>query len=195
MEEAMKLEISGKHVDLGDALKGHIQEKLEKAISKYFGDAVDSQVIVSKDKHDFRVNIDVHVGHNIFVRAEESADDAHMATDKAVHIIEKNLRRYKKKLKAHHSKHDAAAEHHALQYILSGSTWSGDEAEEESEPAIIAETVSSIPTISVSNAVMRMDLENLPVYLFKNEKSGDINAVYTRKDGNIGWVNPKPKTP
>tara|TARA_R110002050_G_scaffold847_7_gene6060 strand:+ start:34851 stop:35438 length:588 start_codon:yes stop_codon:yes gene_type:complete len=194
MEETMNLEISGKHVELGDALKGHIQDKLEKAVSKYFGDVVDSQVIVSKDNHDFRVNIDIHVGQNIFVRAEETADDAHAATDKAVHIIEKNLRRYKKKLKAHHGKHDAGLEQRALQYVLSGAVWSGDEAEEEAEPTIIAETVSSIPMLSVSNAVMRMDLENLPVYLFKNEKSGDINAVYTRKDGNIGWVNPGSKS-
>lgn len=190
----MKLDISGKHLDLGDALKFHIQEKLEKAVSKYFGDAVDAQVIVRKNNHDFSINIDVHVGRNIFVRAEESASDAHVATDKAIHIIEKNLRRYKKKLKAHHSKHDESVEHFAHQYVLGGDSWSEEEVSEESEPTIIAESVSNIPTLSVSNAVMRKDLEGAPVYLFRNEKSGDINAVYTRKDGNIGWLNPKPKT-
>ncbi len=190
----MNLEISGKHVDLGDALKSHINEKLGNAVSKYFGDVVDAQVIVSKNKHDFCVNIDVHVGRNIFVRAEEAADDAHVATDKAVHIIEKNLRRYKKKLKAHHSKHDESIEHFADQYVLGGSSWAEEEITEEAEPTIVSESVSNIPTLSVSNAVMRMDLEGAPVYLFRNEKSGDINAVYTRKDSNIGWVNPKPKT-
>jgi ribosomal subunit interface protein len=190
----MNLEISGKHVDLGEALKNHIQEKLEKAIGKYFGNVVDAQVTIGKDNHNFfRANIDVHVGHNIYIRAEESADDAHIATDKAVHIIEKNLRRYKKKLKAHHTRQDDSIEHFAHQYVLGGDAWSEEEVSVEAEPTIISESVASIPTLSVSNAVMRMDLENVPVYLFRNDKSGDINAVYSRKDGNIGWVNPKPK--
>jgi len=190
----MNLEISGKQVDLGESLKAHIQDKIENAVSKYFGEAVDAQVIVRKDNHGFCVNIDVHVGRNIFVRAEETAGDAHAATDKAIHIVEKNLRRYKKKLKAHHSKHDESIEHYADQYILGGGNWSEEEVSAEAEPAIVSESVSNISTLSVSNAVMRMDLESVPVYLFRNEKSGDINAVYTRKDGNIGWVNPKPKS-
>lgn len=189
----MNLQISGKHVDLGEALKTHIQDKVSKAVTKYFEDVVDAQAIVSKVHNDFCVNIDVHVGRNIFIRAEEMADDAHVATDKAVHTIEKNLRRYKKKLKAHHSKHDHSNEHPAAQYILGGDSWQQDEISEESEPAIIAESASNIPTLSVSDAVMRMDLENAPVYLFRNIKSQDLNAVYVRKDGNIGWMNPKPK--
>lgn len=189
----MKIDLSGKHVDTGDALRTHLEKHLTHVVQKYFGDALEAHVTLSKEKHLFKADIAIHVGHDIYVRAEGSASEPYPAVDQATHVIEKNLRRYKKRLRDHH-KHGAREHLKATQYVL-GKEYLNHEAEEESDahaqPTIVAEMNKNLPTLTVSEAVMRMDLEGDNVFLFKNSAHGGLNVVHTRPDGHIGWIDPK----
>lgn len=190
----MQISITGKQFELGESLQEKITQILTKVVHKYFDHVVNSHVIVSKENHFITISLEVHIGHNIIVRASDSADEVYIALDQAIHTLEKSLRRYKERLKAHHSNHDISKEEQAMQYVL-GNSYRNLEAEEETEehaqPAIIAETTTYIPHLSVSEAVMRLDLSDSHAFLFKNKSHGHLNLVYIRKDGNIGWVDPE----
>ena len=190
----MKIELSGKHVDTGDALRAHVEKHLTHVVDKYFGQAVDATVTLSKEKHHFfKAVIAVHVGHGIYVRGEAQADEPYPAVDQATHIIEKNLRRYKKRLRDHHK--TGAREHMAAKQYVLGKEYLNHTEEEETDthaqPTIVAEMSKDLPTLSVSEAVMRMDLESDNVLLFKNSSHGGLNVVHTRSDGHIGWIDPE----
>ncbi|MFN7662732.1 MAG: ribosome hibernation-promoting factor, HPF/YfiA family [Alphaproteobacteria bacterium] len=195
----MKIIITGKHFDLGESLKDRITQSLTKVVHKYFDHAMDAHVTVSKENtsrenHLVSIHIEVHIGHNIMVRASDMADEPYVALEQAIHTIEKGLRRYKDRLKAHHSNHDISKEEQAMQYVLGISYRNLEEKEETHEhaqPAVIAETTTYIPHLSVSEAVMRLDLSDSHAFLFKNKSHGQLNLVYLRKDGNIGWVDPE----
>jgi ribosomal subunit interface protein len=190
----MKISITGKHFDLGESLQERITQTLTRIVHKYFDHVVDAHVTVSKENHSVTIQLEVHIGHNIIVRASDSAEDAYLALDQSIHVLEKGLRRYKERLKAHHSNHDVSKEEKAIQYILGNSYRNLNEEEETHEhaqPAIIAETTTYIPQLSVSEAVMRLDLSDSHAFLFKNKSHGQLNLVYVRKDGNIGWVDPE----
>jgi ribosomal subunit interface protein len=190
----MQIEITGKHIDLGPSLKEKITESLTKVVHKYFNDAVDSRVTVEKKNHLVSIHLEVHIGRNIILRTTESESDPYTALEQSIHKLEKNLRRYKERLKAHHSNHDISKEEKAMQYTLGGSYRNMEETEETKEhaqPAIVAETTTYIPHLSVSEAVMRLDLSDSHAFLFKNKSHGHLNLVYVRKDGNIGWVDPE----
>lgn len=190
----MKILITGKQFDLGEALQTRITQSLTKVVHKYFDHAVDAHVTVSKENYLITVHIEVHIGHNIVVRASDSAEEVYIAFEQAVHVLEKGLRRYKERLKAHHSNHDISKEEKAMQYVLGNSYRNLEEQEEtqdHAQPAVIAETTTYIPHLSVSEAVMRLDLSDSHAFLFKNKAHGQLNLVYVRKDGNIGWVDPE----
>lgn len=190
----MQIIITGKHFDLGDSLKEKVTQLLTKVVHKYFDHAVDAHVVFSKENLSISIHLEVHIGHNIIVRASDSADEVYAALDQAIHTLEKGLRRYKERLKAHHSNHDVSKEEKAMQYILGNSYRNLEEKEETQEhaqPAVIAETTTYIPHLSVSEAVMRLDLSDAHAFLFKNKSHGHLNLVYVRKDGNIGWVDPE----
>lgn len=189
----MKIDISGKHVDTGDSLRSHVEKHLGHVVGKYFGKALEAHVTLGKEKHLFKTMIAVHVGHGIYVRAEGAADEPYPSVDQAVHIIEKNLRRYKKRLRDHHN-HGAREHVQAKQYVL-GREYLNHEEKEETEhhaqPAVVAELTKNLPTLTVSEAVMRMDLEGENVLFFKNSAHGGLNVVHMRSDGNIGWIDPE----
>ncbi|OFW69648.1 MAG: ribosomal subunit interface protein [Alphaproteobacteria bacterium RIFCSPHIGHO2_01_FULL_41_14] len=190
----MQITITGKQFDPGKSLKERITLALTKVVHKYFDHAVDAHVTISKENHFITLNLEVHIGHNIIVRASDLADEAYLALDQAIRTLEQGLRRYKERLKAHHSNHDVSKEEKAMQYVL-GNSYRNFEEEEEThkhdQPAVIAETTTYIPHLSVSEAIMRLDLSDSHAFLFKNKSHGQLNLVYMRKDGNIGWVDPE----
>jgi len=187
----MHTTIQGKHLDLGDALKQRVTERLEGAVAKYFGDAIEANTTFSKDAKGFQADCQIHVGHDIYLKSRGAAGDAHSAFDDAAEKIEKQLRRYKRRLKDHHAEQKAAGTAAAVQaYILAREADDEEDIEVGDNPTIIAESSSFIPACTVSDAVMRMDLAEEPVMLFRNLGNDRLNVVYRRTDGNIGWIDP-----
>jgi ribosomal subunit interface protein len=192
----MQISVSGKHIDVGAALSEHVERELNESVKKYFEHAVSAGVILSKLRHCFSANIVVNDGtgtHQI-LRANGEAGDAYAAFDQALERIKTQLRRYKGKIKNHHKEKlekdvDTAA-YIGTKYVLSALEEDEDKDTEKDAPLIIAEKPAHIETLSVSDAVMRMDLGALPALMFINKKTGNINAIYRREDGNISWIDP-----
>lgn len=189
----MQLSVKGKQLDVGDAWRRHVEENLPAVVGKYFDSAQDAQVTLSRQGSTFRVDITVHVGKRIIVQSHGATGDAYSAFDEAGEHIGKRLRRYKRRLRDHHrERSEETVSLPAQQYILAGEpTESGPEHEEKEEPVVIAEMETGIETLSVGEAVMRMDLANLPAMMFRNRAHGGLNMVYHRGDGHIGWVDPR----
>jgi ribosomal subunit interface protein len=187
----MDIRVSGHHVDIGDAFKVHATNRLQTIADKYFSRALSSQVTLGREAHGFGFHVDcaMHVRKGVILKAESTANEAHAALDGAADRIEKQLRRYKRKLKNHHN--DAAKEmvvNEVNAYVMQAHLGE-DEVPEELHPVIVAESRIDIPTVSVSDAVMLMDLAHSPAKLFRDSKTGHLGMVYHRPDGNIGWVD------
>jgi ribosomal subunit interface protein len=185
----MNLTIKGKGVDIGDALRGHIEGELGDVVDKYFARAHDAAITISREAHRFRVDIAVHPMRGINLQGRGAAGDAYAAFDAAVERIAKQLRRYKRRLNDHHKGRPEDETLPAQQYIIQPES-EEEELPAEGQPAIIAELTTEIATLSVSEAVMRMDLADVPVLMFRNRAHGGLNVVYRRLDGNIGWIDP-----
>ena len=187
----MQLTVKGKHLDVGDALRTHVEENLNALAAKYFNNPIEATVVFSKEKnHLFKVDISLHASKGIILQAQHEASDPYPAFDVASERMGKRLRRYKDKLKDHHR----AAEESALKSVPAAYTTFNvaDEVENDNgEPAVVAEMETSVLTLSVSDAVMRMELGDLPALMFFNPSHGGLNMVYRRRDGNIGWVDPQ----
>lgn len=192
----MQLTIQGQHIDLGNSLRTHVTDKIESVKDKYFNRAVDVHVTFSKDTGSvYKANITFRVGKEIFVQASAKEHDPYVAFDAACDRVAKQLRRYKRRLRDHHDRLEETPEGEMLKarsYVLSQEPEKA-EAEEYigDEPAVIAEMTTNIQTMSVSEAVMRLDLADQSALLFRNPKHGGLNLVYRRADGNIGWVDPQ----
>lgn len=191
----MQSHIVGKHFELGDTLRAHIDDSLQRVVSKYFDHAVTYHVTVEKNHLSIHTAIEVHLGQGIMIHGDDHSEDPHTSVDGAIRKIEGNLRRYKTRLKAHHTNHELSKADKAIQYILHSSyrNLEGKEEghEDHKQPAVVAETTAYIPNLSVSEAVMRLDLGGNNALLFRNSTHGGLNMVYLRKDGNIGWVDPE----
>ncbi len=181
----MSVQISGKHVDIGESLSGHIKEGVQGVAKRYFGELIDAQVTLDKESHEFFCNIILHVSKSFVVRAHGADPDAYKAFDLACEKLEKRTSRYKSRLRDRKrgGEDDVIP---ALQYVVNAT----EEDKGEDTPVIIAEMSSGLPTLSVGDAVMRMDLSDYPVLMFKNSKHGQLNVVYKRPDGHIGWIDP-----
>lgn len=189
----MNLSVKGKQLDVGDALRSHVADRLDQITSKYFGDAIDASVVFSREAHLFRADAAVHVGRNIQMNAAAEAEDPYVAFDAAAERMAKRLRRYKRRLRDHHREDAAAPAIDAQAYVLQAAD-GGDEEEAETEtdqPVVIAEMTTPVETLTVSQAVMRMDLAELPALMFRNPAHGGLNMVYRRPDGHVGWVDPR----
>jgi ribosomal subunit interface protein len=192
----MQVFVSGKHIDVGNALNEHINNELQNSVKKYFEHAVSASVVLSKSRHVFDASIVVNdgTGAHQLLKASGDGGDAYAAFDTALIRIEKQLRRYKRKIKNHHkSRLGKDVELSAIigtKYIISGREEDDNADAENDAPLIIAEKPSQIETLSVSDAVMRMDLGSLPAVMFINKKTGAMNVVYRREDGNISWIDP-----
>lgn len=192
----MHVIVKGKQMDVGDALREHIEDSLEAGVTKYFDNAIDAQVTLSRNNHNFHTECSVHIGSGIDVSASADHTDAYNSFDTAAERIEKQLRRYKRRLKSHHGKerYNAKQSFAAQTYVLAPEP---EEEEPETttsedwQPIIVAESKADIPSCSVGEAVMRMDLANLPAMMFHNTQTNGLNVVYRRADGNIGWIDPE----
>ncbi|MDV7339467.1 ribosome-associated translation inhibitor RaiA [Terasakiella sp. A23] len=183
----MKIAVQGKQMDVGDSLRAHIEDALKANTEKYFDKAVNGTATVSKDKHEFKSDITVHVGKEIRVQGRGQAGDAYAAVDESIERISKQLRRYKRRLRDHHREQDRIEIEAAQQTVFDGHE---DVEQEPTAPAIVAEVDTKIHKLAVADAVMRMDLADLPVLVFRNSANGNVNVVYRREDGNIGWIDP-----
>lgn len=184
----MQVTVKGNHLDVGDALRTHVTENLTHTAGKYFRDPIDATVIFTKEKNSrYSVNISVNVGRGMTIEAQFEADEPYPAFDEASKRVSKRIGRYKDKLRDHHRKEDTVEMHQAA-YATFGANENAPDGGDE--PAIVAEMQTQIPTLAVSDAVMRLELGDMPALFFKNPGNGQYNMVYRRKDGNIGWVDP-----
>jgi ribosomal subunit interface protein len=190
----MDIRISGHQVETGDALRTHVTDRLQGIAEKYFARAISSEVTFGKGPHDvgFKCDIVMHVTRGLVLKGRHEAQDAHLAFDGAATKIEKQLRRYSRRLKDRHAGQAielAEAGAYDAGYTLFAEQVDEDEAGDA--PLIIAETRVDVPDASVSDAVMMLDLRNTAALLFKNSGTGSYNMVYRRGDGTIGWVEPQ----
>jgi ribosomal subunit interface protein len=191
--DLMQLSVKGQQIDVGTALRGHIEDSLERMLGKYFGDAIDARVTLSRTGQNFRAVVSAHVGRNIHLEAHGEADQPYPAFDAAAERLSKRLRRHKQRLRDHHKEDPGDQEMlPAQQYILSGEAdKDGEWEQQEDQPVVVAEMATEIPGLTVSEAVMRMDLSGQPAMMFRNRAHGGLNMVYRRSDGNIGWIDPR----
>ena len=190
----MQITVSGKQVDLSDALRTRVSDHLDVIASKYFDHAMEAQVTFSRARSFFTCDINMHAGRGLRLRGEGEAADANTAFDDAAEHIAKRLRRYRRRVNEH--ARDSANRDRpeaARQYILRQEDASEEEdgdGKSATHATVIAEQVTEISMLSVSEAVMRMDLADQPVLMFRNSTTGELNVVYRRSDGNIGWIDP-----
>jgi ribosomal subunit interface protein len=189
----MAIQVTGKNIDLGAALRSYVSEKIEKAFERYGRQGISANIFVEKERGQFTTTCTVHLASGLSLQAHGSAAEAHPSVDEAVERLEKRLRRYKRRLKNHHQTSSAkpGAALSAIDYVIQQSE--NDDAEENETapaPTIVAETPTEIHELSVGDAVMRMDLAERSFLIFKNASHGRLNVVYRRDDGHIGWVDP-----
>jgi ribosomal subunit interface protein len=188
----MDIRVSGHQVDTGAALQSHAEERLGTIVDKYFSRALSSQVTFSKaPQAAFRCDIVTHVMQGLILKGSALAHDAHHALDGAAEKIDKQLRRYKRRLKDRHEASDFARSAEDAAYVVFEHVDEEAEAEPAEAPLVIAETRVDVPEATVSDAVMMLDLRNTNALLFKNAGTGRHNMVYRRGDGSIGWVEPR----
>jgi ribosomal subunit interface protein len=185
----MEISVKGKNLNVGDALREYVAKNLTADVKKYFDRALHATVIFSREAHLNRAEITVHAGRGLVMQGGAAADDIHAAFDSALERIAKQLRRYKRRLNDHH-KGRGEETITASQYVLAPES-EDQEVPADGQPAVIAEMAAEIDTITVSEAVMRMDLADSPVMMFRNRAHGGLNVVYRRSDGNIGWIDPR----
>ena len=185
----MDISVKGRNLDVGDALKGHVEDHLSSAVTKYFIRAIDASVVFSREGRSLRADISVHPGpRGMVVQGGSESNDPYAAFKGALERISKQLRRYKRRLNSHHKGHGEDVLP-AQQYVIQPVAEDEEVAADDS-PAIIAEMPVHIATLSVSEAVMRMGLADAPVMMFRQSATRRLNVVYRRKDGNIGWIDP-----
>ncbi len=189
----MQLSVKGKQLDIGDALRSYVGESLSRILEKYFGDAIEVKVTLSREGPHYRAVVTAHVGRGIQLRAQGEAAEPYPAFDAAAERLAKRLRRHKRRLRDHHKDDPAQSEPlPAQQYVLDGNSDQPEAADADSDvPVIVAEMTTEIPSLSVSAAVMRMDLADLPALLFRNSSHRGLNMIYRRSDGNVGWIDPR----
>ncbi|GAC1335196.1 MAG: ribosome-associated translation inhibitor RaiA [Beijerinckiaceae bacterium] len=186
----MPLRISGKNLDIGEALRQHVNERLESATSKYFDGSVNGHVVITPEGSGYHSDCTLHLASGVTLQVDGRAREPYASFDQAADRIEKRLRRYKRRLKDHHygnGNATAAAGDAVANYVLAPP----GEAEAESfNPSVIVETTSQLPRMAVATAVLELDMSDAPVLVFRHISSARINIVYRRSDGNIGWIDP-----
>ena len=186
----MQITISGKQVELSDALRTRVESQLDVITGKYFEHAQEAHVTFSRARSFFTCDINVHAGRGLRLRGEGEAAEANAAFDHAAEHIAKRLRRYRRRVNEHHR--DLAHRERpaaARQYILAQEAETIEEPV-VTHPAVIAEITTEINFLTVGEAAMRMDLADQMVMMFRNSKSGAFNVIYRRTDGNLGWIAP-----
>jgi ribosomal subunit interface protein len=201
----MTLRVSGKSISVGEALRDRVSERTEEVLRKYFDGNYSGHITLSKDGFGFRTDCALHLDSGITLEAESNAADAYASADQALAMIEKRLRRYKSRLKDRsarktHAAAVAIAEMSmptldAPSYVIEAPASDDEDEVTAYNAVIIAEATTSLKQLSVSEAVMELDLTGAPVIVFQHGSSGRVNIIYRRPDGNVGWVDPPAVNP
>ncbi|MDG1117910.1 MAG: ribosome-associated translation inhibitor RaiA [Flavimaricola sp.] len=188
----MRYQISGKQIDIGEALQTHVKTELGETVDKYAGRPTEAYVVFSRSGHEYVCETVVHLSTGLTAQATGRANEIYAAFDAGCEKMGKQLRRYKRRLKDHHkARPDPVELSDAGSYILAATQDEDESGAAPDSPIIVAELQAKIPSLSVGEAVMQMELAHAPVLVFRNEKSSEINVVYRREDGNIGWIDPR----
>ena len=187
-EVPMQVQITGKKIDISEALRTQAENKIQEISQKYALTPLECSVTFSKTGHMIKCDIEMHLAREIYVRAHEETLDAYLSIEQAIETFEKRLRRHKKRLIDHYKKRDIKYDKiPAAQYVINAQL---DQENEEDNPLVIAEMKTNIPTLTVSDAVMHLDLSDEQAILFNNEARNQLNVVYRRPDGHVGWIAP-----
>lgn len=188
----MRIAVSGKQIDVGAALRDYAEENLSEVVGKYAERPVEAAVVFSRDAYEFTADISVHLSTGMTAQAKAKANEIYAAFDTACQKMEKQLRRYKRRLKDHHRREAPIESFGAPTYVLAGGSDGAEEKEpEDLQPVIVAEMETKVQSLSVGEAVMQMELAGAPLLVFRNTAHGGVNVVYLRDDGNIGWIDPR----
>ncbi len=188
----MRYQISGKQIDIGEALQTHVKTELGASVAKYAGRPTEAVVVFSKSGHEHVCETTIHLSTGLTAQAKGHAAEIYAAFDSCCEKMDKQLRRYKRRLKDHQRDRVEPVELSAAgSYILAPTEETDESALNHDNPVIVAEMETKIPSLSVGEAVMQMELSHAPVVVFRNEKHSGINVVYRREDGNIGWIDPR----
>jgi len=187
----MRYQISGKQIDIGEALQTHVKTELGEIVDKYAERPTDAHVIFSKSASEYVCEAIVHLSTGLTTQAKAKAHEIYAAFDSCSDKMEKQLRRYKRRLKDHHRDRAQPVEiMGASSYILASESEDQESEPDSLQPMIVAEMETKIPSLSVGEAVMQMELAGAPVLVFRKEGKEGLNVVYRRDDGNIGWIDP-----
>ncbi len=189
----MEISVSGKQIDLSDALRTRVTTHLEGIARKYFDRALEAQVTFGRARSFFTCDINLHAGRGLDLRGEGEAADAPTAFDDAAEHLAKRLRRYRRRVNEHardlaNRERPEAARQYILRQEVDGA--SEQPAEIDAFATVIAEQPAEISRLSVGEAVMRMDLADQQLLMFRNSTTGELNVIYRRADGHIGWIDP-----
>ena len=191
----MSFRVSGKHIELGEALRERISARVLEALEKYFDGGFSGHATVGKEAFGFHTECVVHLDSGIVLRADSMAADAYQSADQAAHNLEKRLRRYHRRLKDNHGNSrgngrtsDDIPVVDAPSYVI--ATPQDDNEAAAFNPVIIAESTTALKRLSVSEAVTELDMTGVSVIVFRHANHGRINLVYRRADGNVGWIDP-----
>ncbi len=195
----MQVQVTGKHVDVGEALRSRVSDELNSSISKYFDrDGGGADVVVSREGSAFKVDCAVTLASGQQLTTQGVGSDAHQAFDAALQKMTKRIRRYKNRLKSHHGQQLAKQAESAAYFVIASPDLEDDDDDLDEpgpegfgEPMIIAETERPIRSMTVSMAVMELDLAEAQTIVFRNAAHGGLSVVYRRPDGNIGWIDPE----
>ena len=192
----MPFRVSGKNLDLGEALRERVNARIAQAVSKYFDGGYSGHVTLAKDGFGFRTECAVHLDSKITLHTEGMAPDAYASADQAALRLERRLRRYHRRLKEHrHDRADAASSSSAATYVIEAPQHEDDADADGFTPVIIAESTTTLKRLSVSEAVTELDMTGAPVLLFRHAAHDGINVVYRRPDGHFGWIDPAAASP
>jgi ribosomal subunit interface protein len=185
----MSVRVSGKQMEIGESFRQRIEDQIGLAVTKYFDGGYSSQVIVEKSGSRFAADCKVHLDTGIVLHAAGQANDPQLSFDAAAERIEKRLRRYKRKLKDHHAGSQGNGHAEVAYTVMDAISEEEDELPDDFAPTIVAESSKQLRTMSVATAVMALDMTDEPVLLFRSPGKEDLNIVYRRNDGNIGWID------
>ncbi|MEM6461804.1 MAG: ribosome-associated translation inhibitor RaiA [Pseudomonadota bacterium] len=184
----MSVRVSGKHMEIGEAFRARIEDRIGDAVTKFFDGGFSGQVTVEKSGSRFSTDCLIHLDTGASLQATGKALEPQASFDAAAERVEKRLRRYKRRLKDHHAGNHANAAEVAYR-VMEASLHDEEEVPEDYAPAIVAESSKIIKTLTVASAVMQLDMTDNPVLVFRNAGNNEVNVVYRRNDGNIGWID------
>ena len=188
----MRYQISGKHIDIGEALQTHVKAELGEIVEKYAQRPTDAVIVFSKSAHEHVCEAVIHLSTGLNAQASGRSTEIYAAFESCREKMDKQLRRYKRRLRNHHHARLTPVEFEpSSSYILAPSEEPDEEQSETPQPVVVAEMETKIPSITVGEAVMQLELSSQRFLVFRNEGHGGVNVVYQRDDGNIGWIDPR----